>query len=199
MRKYIVIDTETTGLDPNKHEMLSLGAIVMIDGVITETMDIKIRADISKADSKALEVNGYSERRWKYAVSSFRGFCLIRDFFYRHQDGVLVGHNVQFDIKFLRALSARWQSDDNGLILMPYPYIDTMDLARSALVPYGLQSVSLDNICEFLGWRRRAAHTALSDCEDCIRLLRALCPASIRFTVALRARLKIKEFRGLLK
>lgn len=199
MRKYIVIDTETTGLDPSKHEMLSLGAIVMIDGVITETMDIKIRADISKADSKALEVNGYSERRWKYAVSSFRGFCLIRDFFYRHQDGVLVGHNVQFDIKFLRALSARWQSDDNGLILMPYPYIDTMDLARSALVPYGLQSVSLDNICEFLGWRRRAAHTALSDCEDCIRLLRALCPASIRFTVALRARLKIKEFRGLLK
>ena len=199
MRKYIVIDTETTGLDPKKHEMLSLGAIVMIDGVITETMDIKIRADISKADNKALEVNGYSERRWKYAVSSFRGFCLIRDFFYRHQDGVLVGHNVQFDIKFLRALSARWQSDDNGLILMPYPYIDTMDLARAALVPYGLKSVSLDNICEFLGWKRRAAHTALSDCEDCIRLLRALCPASIRFTVALRARLKIKEFRGLLK
>ena len=198
MTKYIVIDTETTGLDPKRHEMLSLGAIVMIDGVITETMDIKIRADISRADSKALEVNGYSERKWKYAVSSFRGFCLIRDFFYRHQDGVLVGHNVQFDIKFLRALSARWQSDDNGLILMPYPYIDTMDLARAALVPYGLQSVSLDNICEFLGWKRRAAHTALSDCEDCIRLLRSLCPASIRFTVALRARLKIKEFRGLL-
>ena len=197
MRKYIVIDTETTGLDPKKHEMLSLGAIVMIDGVITETMDIKIRADISKADSKALEVNGYSERRWKYAVSSFRGFCLIRDFFYRHQDGVLVGHNVQFDIKFLRALSARWQSDDNGLILMPYPYIDTMDLARASLAPYGLQSVSLDKICEFLGWERRAAHTALSDCEDCIKLLRALCPASIRFTVALRTRLKIKEFRGL--
>lgn len=196
MRKYIVIDTETTGLDPKEHEMLSLGAIVMIDNVITERFQIKIRADITKADPEALRINKYSDRKWKYAVSSHRGFCLIRDFFYRHQDGILVGHNVQFDIKFLRALSARWQSDDNGLILIPYPYIDTMDLARSALVPYGLRSVSLDNICEFLGWKRRAAHTALSDCEDCIRLLRALCPASIRFTMGLRAKLKIRQFRG---
>jgi DNA polymerase III epsilon subunit-like protein len=197
--KYVVIDTETTGLDPKTHEMLSIGAIVMIDNVITETIQIKIRADISKADPEALRVNGYSDRRWKYAVSSFRAFCQIRDFFYKHQDGILVGHNVQFDIKFVRALSYRWQSDDNGMILIPYPYMDTMDLARSALVPYGLKSVSLDNICEFLGWERRDAHSALSDCEDCIKLLRALCPASIRFTMGLRAKLKIRQLRGWIK
>ena len=194
MRNYIVIDTETTGLDPDRHELLSMGAIVVIDDVITETIEIKIRADISKADPKALEVNHYSKKLWRYAVSQYQGFVQIRDFFYRHRDKTLVGHNVQFDIKFLRALSARFQSEENGMILIPYPYIDTMDLARISLVPLGLESVSLDNICLWLGWERRAAHTALSDCEDCVRLMRALSPPSSRFMLGLRARRKIKQF-----
>ena len=60
--KYVVIDTETTGLDHEVHELLSLGAMVMIDGVITETLEVKIRPrKIELADAKALSVNGYTD------------------------------------------------------------------------------------------------------------------------------------------
>ena len=63
--KYIVIDTETTGLDPKRHELLSLGAIVMIDGIVTERIEVKIKPrNIDQADQEALRVNGYTPYRW---------------------------------------------------------------------------------------------------------------------------------------
>ena len=67
--KYLIIDTETTGLDASKHEMLAFGAVVVVDGRIVETLELKIKpARIENADKKALEVNGYTERAWRDAT-----------------------------------------------------------------------------------------------------------------------------------
>ena len=193
--KYIVIDTETTGLDARKHEMLSLGAMVMIDGVITETIEVKIRPrNIDQADPKALQVNGYSHYRWKNAIEGEYANSIIKHFLLSHQDGILVGHNVGFDIKFLRAFADEYQTE----YMIPTPYIDTRDVCRVNLAPYGCSSMSLDNICLFLGWKRRKAHTALSDCEDCIKILRCMCPPSPKFIAYLRLRGMIARFKGLI-
>lgn len=193
--KYIVIDTETTGLDKYNHEMISLGAIVMIDNVITERFEVKVRPRrLEQADSKAMKVNGYSDYKWRKAIDPSLAASLIHAFFLRHQDGSLVGHNVQFDIGFVSEFCGEF----NHNVKFPSPYLDTRDICRATLAPFGLQSMSLDNICLFLGWERRKAHTAMSDCEDCIKILRCLCPPSPRFILRLHTMKMIREIRGLI-
>ena len=193
--KYLVIDTETTGLDNQAHELISLGAIVMIDNVIVQTIEIKVKPQrLQNADPKAMQVNGYSEYKWRKAIDPQLAANQIYAFFLNHQDATLVGHNVQFDIGFLKAFC----SDHHINIKIPTPYLDTRDICRATLAPFGLDSMSLDNICAFLGWQRRKAHTALSDCEDCIKILRCLAPPSIRFMLRLHTMKKIREIKGLL-
>jgi len=193
--KYVIIDTETTGLDVTKHELLSIGAIVYIDGVITEQLEIKMQPEkIEKADPEALKVNGYSEYKWKNAIPQNRAFWDVwLPFMLKHRDGIFVAHNLQFDRKFIMQFASRFYDDDLSKIDIPAGYIDTRDLARVALAPLGCRSMSLDNICKFLGWERRAAHTAISDCEDCLRLLQNLAPPKISFMIKLKTRLKIKS------
>lgn len=189
--KYLIIDTETTGLDADRHEMIGFGAIVLYNLQIIESYEIWILPEnIEKADSKALEVNGYDPEKWRNrAVSQSKGAERIGFFMSRHVDATLVGHNVQFDIKFLKALSNKQKRE----IPIRYPYLDTRDLCRAAFMPLGLQSMSLDNICAWLNWRRRKAHTGLSDAEDCAKLIQVLCPPSIPFFMKLRARQRFKN------
>jgi len=193
--KYVVIDTETTGLDHKEHELLSLGAIVMIDNVITERIEVKITPrKIDQADPQALRINGYTPYRWKHSIDGKYACNIIKHFLLSHQDGILVGHNVNFDIRFLKAFASEY----NEQFRIPTPYIDTRDVCRVNLAPYGCSSMSLDNICAFLGWKRRKAHTALSDCEDCIKILRCMCPPSPKFIAYLHIRGAIARLKGLL-
>lgn len=174
--------------------------MVMIDGVITETLEIYCHPErINDASPKALEVNGYSRKNklWKYAIRREDAIEQIIYFLRRHIDGTLVGHNVQFDIQFL--INMAMTENDKLEIVFPKPYLDTRDVARATLAPYGLDSMSLDSICSFLGWKRRKAHTALSDCEDCIRLLRALCPPSRRFLLRLKTLNAIRKIKGVIQ
>ena len=193
--KYVIIDTETTGLDSLKHELLSIGAIVYIDDRITETLELKILPErLENADPKALEINGYSKYKWKDALQGSKAFWEVwLPFILRHRNGIFVAHNMQFDRKFIMQFSMKYYNEDLDKIDIPAGYIDTRDLARSTLAPLGCKSMSLDNICEFLGWERRASHTALSDCEDCLRLIQNLSPPKINFILKIKARLKIKK------
>ena len=193
--KYIVIDTETTGLDADQHEMIEFGAIVMINEIITEKLDIKIQPrSLDRAAPEAMRVNGYSEYRWRNALSQDLAAKMIWQFLERHRDGVTVGHNLHFDRKFIEAFGRY----NNLELNLSSPYLDTRDICRSVLAPYGLESMRLDDICEFLGWKRRRAHTALSDCEDCIRVLRSMCPPKIKFIARLELQQQIRRIRGLL-
>lgn len=189
--KYLIIDTETTGLDPNKHEMIGFGALVVYDRRIIESWELWILPDYPQnADKKALEINGYDPEKWRNrAVNQQKAADLISFFMARHTDATLVGHNVQFDIKFLRALSNKHSKE----IPIRFPYLDTRDACRAAFAPLGLESMSLDNICAWLNWKRRKAHTALSDCEDCAKLIGVLCPPDLKFFARLYARQKIRR------
>jgi DNA polymerase-3 subunit epsilon len=193
--KYLIIDTETSGLNPAIHELLSFGAIVVINQSITETIEIKIKPQhLEKADPEALMINGYSERTWRQAMSQQHAAYKIQDFLYRHQDDITVGHNFSFDKKFIQALANKQEL----LLPIPYPYLDTMDIARTILAPYGLKSMKLEEICKFLGWKRRRAHSALSDCEDCYKILLNMSPPTWRFILTLKTMNKIRKLKELL-
>ena len=66
--KHCYIDTETTGLNPAKHEIIEIAIITENEDGTFERWHTKIKPDhIENAHPKALEVNGYTPEAWEGA------------------------------------------------------------------------------------------------------------------------------------
>lgn len=196
-RPLCFIDTETTGLDPNKHEVIELAIIreeVPLYPWVRPMFDVwttRIKPErIEDAEEKALEVNGYKAHPELWVDAP-----LLRDVVPRliemFKEGIPTGHNVGFDTAMLNGNLARI-----GPERVPDHYkLDTITLAYEHLTPLGLKSLKLDRIREFLGWPKDRAHTALGDVEDTRRLfhlLRGGLPMHERLKIFLRSRLRLR-------
>ncbi len=108
MTKLAFVDTETTGLDPDLHEIYEVGLIVREDETDTE-YHWWLPVDIGRADARALAVGRYYERHpmaresWSSGdVSEPHTFARL---FSRLTAGAhLVGAVVSFDEERLRKL-----------------------------------------------------------------------------------------------
>lgn len=164
--KMIFLDTETTGLDAWKygkthHEITELALIVHEEGkeVYRNCWKFFPRR-IETADPVALEIGGFNLDVWsKEAVEVCESFidnlCSIMD------GGIVVGHNVKFDIGFLRAMFK-----DFGIKFRFPPELDTKTLARMV---WGFESLKMDDIRKNVdGMTCEGNHRALKDTEDCV-------------------------------
>lgn len=74
MSKIVFIDTETTGLDPEYHEVWEVAIIVRDTEAPPEDEDVswvwQLEVDLGKADPIALNIGRFHERRWKDACFS---------------------------------------------------------------------------------------------------------------------------------
>lgn len=186
-RRMVFLDTETTGLKPGKDkgEIIEVAVIVEDTSGLVRRWSTKIKPQhIETAHPKALEVNGYTPEKWAYAVAPE---IAAQQLLFLLNDSVLVGHSVQFDIKFLDHLFAE---NNMSFRASELPYIDTKALADRQLKSRGLKSASLVSCCDFFGWDRSKAHTAEVDTENCRRLYYKLVNPSEREIKSWEARLK---------
>jgi DNA polymerase III epsilon subunit-like protein len=165
------VDTETTGLNPNIHELLDVAIVRQRpDGTLMDEWSSKVSpTNIETAEDIALQVNGYKDHPEKW--SGAPAFAdIVAEIVTRLDDCILVGHNVGFDLDFLQAAVTR----AGNTARLPYHKIDTVTLAWEHLVPQGLTSLSLDTIREFWGWSKDGAHSALVDAQDARRVYNCL-------------------------
>lgn len=204
-RPLAFIDTETTGLDPNRHEIIDV-AVVFDASVLRrvgspwtatlsrEEPDIavwhtRVRPErIGDAEPKALEVNGYNERDWEDAptfaeIAPTLAKLLTRD----GADPVIVGHNVNFDRDFINAAFRRAGTTHK----VSYHTVDTVTLCYEHLVPCGLEFLSLDNVRRFMGIPTFGSHAALKDAVDARQVYNRL----IRSSVFERTRWRMRSRR----
>ena len=166
-RKLVFVDTETTGLKPGKDkaEIIEVAVIVEEPNGFVRHWATKIKPQhIETAHPKALEVNGYTPQKWAYAIEPE---VAAQQLVFLLKDATLIGHSVDFDVRFLDHLF-----DCCGLSFRAsdLPSIDTKKLADEHLKPLGLKSASLVSCCDFFGWDRSQAHTAEADTENCRNL-----------------------------
>ena len=99
--KLILTDFETTGLDPKRHEIIEIGAILCD----TKTLEIHWEYEqklkpvcLHTAQPEALAVNGYTPELWKDAKAFVPGFLE----FLAKLDHTMIftGQNVWFDVGF---------------------------------------------------------------------------------------------------
>jgi DNA polymerase-3 subunit epsilon len=113
MTKLLVIDTETGGIDPDRHSLLSVAAVVWADGRIEGEIEILVgEADVT-VTARALEINRIDlVEHARRAVPPAEALSHLLGFVAEHfrvelaggEQVVLVGHNVGFDVGFLRRL-----------------------------------------------------------------------------------------------
>lgn len=155
----IVLDTETTGLDPNQgHRLVELGCVELLNRIPTgQTFHVYVNPE-RDMPMEAFNVHGLSAE----FLSGHRKFADIVDDFlaFIGDDTPLVIHNAEFDHKFL---CAELKLVKRTLIARER-LVDTLALARRkhSAGPY-----NLDALCGRYGIdnSRRTKHGALLDAE----------------------------------
>ena len=167
----VFVDVETTGLDPERHELLELAA-VRVDPHTLEPIDhasVRVRPTrLAAADPKALEVNGYSDEVWRDAVTLATGLRRLAPLL----EGALVaGHNVGFDWAFL---ARGYEQAGLPVPAVDYHRLDTASLAWPLFAGAETESLSLDAVCAALGLCRPSPHRALADALASLEVARKL-------------------------
>jgi DNA polymerase-3 subunit epsilon len=154
----IVLDTETTGLDPAKGDRLvEIGAVEIVDKVATgRTFHVLINPERDVPED-AYRVHGHSTEflRDKPVFAA-----VVEEFLAFIGDDPLVIHNAEFDTRFLNA-----ELDRAGrATLAAERIIDTLAMARRK---HPGAPASLDALCDRyrIDRSRRVKHGALLDAE----------------------------------
>lgn len=164
----IVIDLETTGLNPKKHQMVSLGAVDYKTGQ-TFYDDCRIYSS-DEIDPEALKVNGFTEDwvRDKHLMTPkqlFDRFLLWSG----SRSNMLAGCVVDFDISFLKKVHNK--AYPNWDFPFNYRSIDLHSVAYQVLG----RSLSLHEICDILGIEPEPEiHNALTGATkayECLKIL----------------------------
>jgi DNA polymerase III epsilon subunit-like protein len=166
---FAALDTETTGLDVKKHEIIQLGVIEFNlsengDLAFINKTEYKIKpSNISSASLEALKINGYREDLWVDSIPFKKCFDKLNYIF--ANSNYLLGQNLIFDLKFIAKEYWRY-----GLSMPLIPkYIDTKFLGQQLVNEGILKSCSMDNMCKHFDVKYSGrAHTALTDCERTI-------------------------------
>lgn len=161
----LVVDTETGGLDHEKHDIIELAAVRLNPTTLERVGSCHARVfPLKPVADEARRINGYDEELWGRTAVHFSGF--LPTFNALLEGTMIVGKNPDFDWRFLQA-GAR----AHGLQLAKrasHRMIDVASLAWPLMVNGELESVGLDAIAEYFGFTDDA-HRAMGDVERTIK------------------------------
>ncbi len=149
MTEYAVIDTETTGLRSTKTNRIVEVAVVRLDSQFNEIARwetlVNPKRDIGRTDIHHITAG---------EVLEAPEFNAIAGELWHHIEGAItIGHNVSFDIRFIKAEFQR-----AGWDLEPWKGTCTMQAAGRLGLP-----LKLEDCCEEVGIDHPSAHRALAD------------------------------------
>jgi DNA polymerase-3 subunit epsilon len=157
--RHLILDTETTGLDPKDHRIIEIGAIELIDRRPTgRNVHFYVNPD-REIDAGATDVHGLS---WEMLRDKPK-FAEIADEFITFARGAQwVIHNAPFDVAFLDEEFARLGMSSSAAIAGEV--VDTLALAREQ---FPGKRNNLDALCERFGVAnaQRTLHGALLDAQ----------------------------------
>jgi DNA polymerase III epsilon subunit-like protein len=167
-RALLFVDLETTGLDPDVHEIIEAAwRLTSSDGKTTlhETSVRVLPEHIESASPEALIVNGYQPELWTPDQ------CLAQqqfaDVFARASaDVTLAGHGLHFDESFIRPCLKRFG-------LRPawhYQSVDTQKMSWPLVHAGVIHKPSLSVVAEYFGFSQPEPHRALQDVDTTHRV-----------------------------
>ncbi|MFH2140807.1 MAG: 3'-5' exonuclease [Bacteroidota bacterium] len=166
--RLLFIDTETGGLDPDKHSLLSIAMVVWEDMQIIDSHELFINDGILSVTKEAFAINNIDiEKHKQIAISPSLTIEKILQFtgkHFPHQKKITIaGHNVQFDVGFLKQMFSNNKQDISKLF--SHRIIDTSSILYYLYLAGHLKqkAISSDDAFEYFKIKVDGRHTALGD------------------------------------
>ena len=150
-KTFVVFDFETTGLDTQNDTPIELGALKITDGVFTE----KFSTLINPQRSISPEITKITNICDADVAGAPKFSEIVGDFYKFTRGAILVGHNVDFDLGFLKRLG-----QDNSYNFYDNETLDTIKLARKYIHP---TNFTLEKVGLFFGLKGEGLHRAFND------------------------------------
>lgn len=153
---YIVVDIETTGLDPVKDCIMEISAVKYRKNRKVDDYVVLIKID-RRVPLHITELTGITNEMLEGALDvtfALQGFI---DFI---GEDILVGYNVPFDLAFINYASERY-----CLRSIFNDYIDVMQIAMEKLPFLGRAKQIV--VAKYFGLDIEGSHRAFTDCEIC--------------------------------
>lgn len=168
----VIFDFETTGLDPATDRIIEIGGLKVVGGKPAGEFSTLIKPDIPLPKTAA-QITGITEEM-------LEGQPAIEDvlpkFLEFIEGAILVAHNAEFDMSFLRTSCERLGYQ------ISWPCFCTLKLSRSLLPD--LESRTLDSLATHYGLTFEARHRSIGDCKVTSSVLQALLANEGRSLVA---------------
>ena len=178
--RQVVLDTETTGLEPELgHRIIEIGCVEVVNRRATGRTFHRYLNPEREIDEGALAVHGITradlEGKPKFAE-------IVEELLLFISDAELVIHNAAFDVAFLDAELARIQGQPR-IIAALCRVLDTLELARSM---HPGQRNNLDALCKrySIDNSRRELHGALLDARILADVYLAMTGGQATFALA---------------
>jgi DNA polymerase-3 subunit epsilon len=158
--RFVVLDTETSGLDPRRDRIISIGALAVRDGemLLDDVFEVLLQIDYNKA---SVTVHGITRDEASGGMEEPDALLLFLDYL---RDAVIVGHHIDHDIEVLNCACERHFN-----LKLRNRSLDTMDLTLhlnddGAFAGRSVaEGFSLDALCEMFGVVPHDRHTAGGD------------------------------------
>lgn len=160
---FVVLDLETTGLDPEWDCIIEIGMVRVRHGEVAAEYSTLVNPGMPIDDFIA-ELTGITNDMLAAAPALPEVLPAARDFL---GDDIILGHNINFDINFIYD-----NCEYQGLKPVSNGYIDTMRISRRVLPD--LKHYRLRDIVNALGVDHAQAHRAIGDCHATIDCYKAL-------------------------
>ncbi|MDD2494022.1 MAG: DNA polymerase III subunit alpha [Tissierellia bacterium] len=159
---YCVLDLETTGFSPITEKITEIGVAKIQDGKIIDEFNCFVNPE-KPIPASVVEVTNITDDMVKDAETIDLVFPKLLEFIH---GSVLVAHNADFDINFLKT---------NAKILgydFDYTYLDTLSLAHDLFPDY--KTYKLGRIAKNLGIKVEVAHRALDDVYTTVKIFNVM-------------------------
>ena len=155
----VVLDFETTGLDPVNDRIIEIGAVKIKDGVIVDSFGLLVNPGVP-LKPKIVEITNITDMMLRDQPPIEEGMRQLFEFL---GGCAIAAHNAKFDYAFLQNELERLDMH------YPCPVIDTLSMARR-MYPH-LKSHRLKSVCRALGVSLKDAHRAVNDASATAQIL----------------------------
>lgn len=155
---YCVLDLETTGFSPKTEKITEIGIMKVQDGKVIDKFSCFVNPE-KPIPMRVVEVTNITDDMVKEAETIDKVFPKMLEFI---EGSVLVAHNADFDIGFLKHYARELGYD------FDFTYLDTLSLAYDIFPDY--KTYKLGRIAKNLGIKVEVAHRALDDVDTTVKV-----------------------------
>lgn len=153
--RFVVFDTETTGLNPNSDKILSIGCVAVYDMKIKISDQFEFYVKQQQFNPETVKIHGLLKEG---VVSKVDEETAIIDFLAFIKNAVLVAHHAAFDVAMINAALKRM-----GLPKLKNKVLDTGHLFHKTKQNASQSHFSLDDLSQRFKIPLHDRHTASGD------------------------------------